>query len=179
MEGPKGCHGNFFILMVYYVHMIYKEDFMKIQKKYVLSFIILLVVIVVAGVIFTSKTTISFKEAALGQVNLEEIDTIEIIKSDDNSANEKKITVSDPKSINQIINIFSQLQLKKSNSSTPSSDLYWITIRSKQERKLGLTILGEKNLVVYKYNSAVPKNSVVSYEIISGYNGKLMQKFFE
>ncbi len=115
----------------------------------------------------------------MGQVNLGDIDTIEIIKSDDNSANEKKITVSDPKSINQIINVFSQLQLKKSNSSTPLSDLYWITIRSKQERKLGLTILGGKNLVVYQYNSAVPKNSVVSYEIISGYNGKLMQKFFE
>ncbi|ALP36955.1 hypothetical protein ASL14_13050 [Paenibacillus sp. IHB B 3084] len=63
---------------------------MKIQKKYVLSFIILLVIIVVAGVILTSKMTISFKEAALGQVNLGEIDTIEIIKSDDNSANEKK-----------------------------------------------------------------------------------------
>ncbi len=33
MEGPKGCYGNFFIFMVYYVHMIHKEDFMKIQKK--------------------------------------------------------------------------------------------------------------------------------------------------
>ncbi|WP_068500198.1 DUF5301 domain-containing protein [Paenibacillus kribbensis] len=152
---------------------------MKIQKKYVLSFIILFVVIVVAGVIFASKTTITFKEAALGQVNLEEIDTIEIIKSDDNSTNERKITVSDPKEIHQIINEFSQIQLKKSNSSTPSSDSYWITIRSKQERKLGLTILGEKNIVIYKYKSANPKNSIVSYEIISGYNGKLIQNLFK
>ncbi|MEK5322680.1 hypothetical protein NSS94_26130 [Paenibacillus sp. FSL L8-0644] len=152
---------------------------MKIQKKYALSFIIIFIVIVVAGVIFTSKTTISFKEAALGQVNLEEIDTIEIIKSDDNSANEKKITLSDPKAINQIINVFSQLQLKKSNSGTHSSDSYWITIKSKQERKLGLTILGEKNLVVYKYNSTAPKNSFVSYEIISGYNGNIIPNFFE
>ncbi|MEC0182568.1 DUF5301 domain-containing protein [Paenibacillus peoriae] len=141
---------------------------MKIQKKYVLSFIILFVVIVVIGVIFASKTTITFKEAALGQVNLEEIDTIEVIKSDDNSTNERKITVSDPKVIHQILNEFSQVQLKKSNSSSPSSDSYWITIRSKQERKLELTILGEKNIVIYKYNSANPKNSIVSYEIVSG-----------
>ncbi|OMF77888.1 DUF4883 family protein [Paenibacillus peoriae] len=152
---------------------------MKIQKKYVLSFIILFVVIVVVGVIFASEPTISFKEAALGQVNLEEINTIEIIKSVDNTANEKKITVSNPKAIHQIINELSQVQLKKSDSSTPSSDLYWITIRSKQERKLGLTIFGEKSLVVYKYDSAVPKNNVVSYEIISGYNEKLMKNFFK
>lgn len=152
---------------------------MKIQKKYVLSFIIIFVVIVVVGVIIVSKSTITFKEAALEQVNLEEIDTIEIIKSDDNSTNERKITVSDPKAIHQIINEFSQVQLKESNPNTSSSDLYWITIRSKQERKLGLTILGEKNLVVYKYKSAVPKNSVVSYEIISGYNGKLMKDLFK
>ncbi|WP_043891241.1 DUF5301 domain-containing protein [Paenibacillus sp. Aloe-11] len=152
---------------------------MKIQKKYVLSFIIIFVVIVVAGVIFASKTAITFKEAALGQVNLEEIDTIEIMKSDDNPTNERKITVSDPKVIHQIINEFSQVQLKKSNSSSPSSDSYWITIRSKQERKLGLTILGEKNIVIYKYNSANPKNSIVSYEIISGYNGKLIQELFK
>ncbi len=115
----------------------------------------------------------------MGQVNLEEIDTIEIIKSDDNPTNERKITVSDPKEIHQIINEFSQIQLKKSNSSTPSSDSYWITIRSKQERKLGLTILGEKNIVIYKYNSANPKKSIVSYEIISGYNGKLIQELFK
>ncbi|ASR49500.1 hypothetical protein B4V02_23840 [Paenibacillus kribbensis] len=152
---------------------------MKIQKKYVLSFIIIFVVIVVAGAIFASKSTITFKDAALGQVNLEEIDTIEIIKSDDNSTNERKITVSDPKEIHQIINEFSRVQLKKSNSSTPSPDSYWITIRSKQERKLGLTILGEKNIVIYKYNSANPKNSIVSYEIISGYNGKLIQNLFK
>ncbi|AET56867.1 hypothetical protein HPL003_00405 [Paenibacillus terrae HPL-003] len=63
---------------------------MKIQKKYVLSFIILFVVIVVIRVIFASKITITFKEAALGQVYLEEIDTIELIKSDDNSTNERR-----------------------------------------------------------------------------------------
>ncbi|MGW9526497.1 hypothetical protein ACWHAM_01870 [Paenibacillus terrae] len=152
---------------------------MKIQKKYVLSFIILFVVIVVIRVIFASKITITFKEAALGQVYLKEIDTIELIKSDDNSTNERKITVSDPKVIHLIINELSQVQLKKSNSGSPSSDSYWITIRSKQERKLGLTILGEKNIVIYKYNSANPKNSIVSYEIVSRYNGKLIQDLFE
>lgn len=125
----------------------------------------------IAGVIFASKTTISFKEAALGQMNLEEISAIDIIKSVDNTENEKMINVSNPKAIHQIINELSQIQLKKSDSSTPSSDLYWITIRSKQERELGLTIFGEKSLVIYKYDSAVPKNNVVSYEFISGYNG--------
>lgn len=85
---------------------------MKIQKKYALSIIILFVVIIVVGGIFVSKSTISFKEAALEQVNLKEIDTIEIIKSEDNSANEKKITVSNAKEIHQIIEELSKVQLK-------------------------------------------------------------------
>ncbi|MDY8049427.1 DUF5301 domain-containing protein [Paenibacillus polymyxa] len=152
---------------------------MKIPKKYALSIIIIFVVIVVLGGIFVSKSTISFKEAALGQVNLKEIDTIEIIKSNDNSANEKKITVSNAKEIHQIIEELSKVQLKKSDSSAPSSDLYWITIRSKQERSVGLTIFGEKSLAVYKYNTSVPKSNDILYEIISGYNGKLIENLFK
>ncbi|KAF6628202.1 DUF5301 domain-containing protein [Paenibacillus sp. EKM208P] len=112
-------------------------------------------------------------------MNLKEIDTIEIIKSDDNSANENKITVSNAKEIHQIIEELSKVQLKKSDSSAPSSDLYWINIRSKQERSVGLTIFGEKSLVVYKYNTPVPKSNVVSYEIISGYNGKLIENLIK
>lgn len=136
---------------------------MKRRGKY---FITILVIIIVAALgmmyIFSKNTT--FQEVVLDKLNLNEISSIEIIKSD--RTNEKEITVTDPSQIIKIMDAFSQMKLKESTISNINYiTSYWITLKSNENRNFGITLYDNNYIFIYEYNAVSQNNQFKSYII--------------
>lgn len=87
---------------------------MKRRGKYIITILVIITIAALAMMYIFSKNT-TFKEVVLDKLNLNEISSIEIIKS--GSTNEKEITVTDPSQITKIMDAFSQMKLKESTIS--------------------------------------------------------------
>lgn len=133
---------------------------MKQRYKVVVAMI---VIMVIGLVIIESTKNITFKEVVLNNLNVTEVSSIEIIRS--NNAIEDKITVTDPSKIELIMNAFSQLKLRAvSHSSVNFSESYWITIKTSRARQFGMTLYDKDYLNIYDYNSKKTKSYKITNE---------------
>ncbi len=141
---------------------------MKKRGKYFIAFLVI-VAIAVLGMMYLSSRNTTFKEVVLNKLNLNEISSIEVIRSD--RTNDKEITVTDTTQIKKILNAFSQMKLKESSISNINFiTSYWITLESNGNRDFGITLYDKKYIVIYEYNAASQKNQSKSYIITNDFD---------
>jgi len=131
------------------------------RNTYILA--VLLVAIVVVLAIMNNQRNTTFKEAVLDHLNLAEISSVDVIKSIDSS--EEEISVTTPEKIQFLMNVLSEVKLRKADySNSQQTESYWITIKTNNERKFGLTLYSD-HIIVFSYDSVGKKS--VSYKILN------------
>ncbi|WP_391572308.1 hypothetical protein [Cohnella sp.] len=134
---------------------------MSKRNTYILA--VLLVAIVVVLAIMNNQRNTTFKEAVLDHLNLAEISSVDVIKSIDSS--EEEISVTTPEKIQFLMNVLSEVKLRKADySNSQQTESYWITIKTNNERKFGLTLYSD-HIIVFSYDSVGKKS--VSYKILN------------
>ncbi|MFD2046541.1 hypothetical protein ACFSTA_19980 [Ornithinibacillus salinisoli] len=111
------------------------------MKKVIIISLILIIGII--GIIFMYPKKKLFEEAIL--LNVEEITSIEI------AHNDTEVTISDPDEIEKIMDNFSELELKETNSLDGFEKTYWITIKENNSKAYGLTVHDNKQLHTFSY----------------------------
>ncbi|WP_301173390.1 hypothetical protein [Brevibacillus nitrificans] len=106
--------------------------------------ILVALVIVIAGIYFTLDKTkhTTFKEALLDKINESDVVTIEIERYSDSA----KASISDKTVVEEILNDFSSMELKKTNESKPVG-AYALRIYVNNSGNLGMEVLQDKNYV--------------------------------
>ncbi|MGG1636656.1 hypothetical protein [Paenibacillus sp. NRS-1760] len=146
------------------------------KKRYM--FVPALFLFVIAGVVvftISSKQT-TFNKVISDQLNLNQISTIEILKSIDDPL-EEKIVVTDLAQIERIMNVFSNTKLIKEHFSTINiNETYWITIKTNENRQFGLTLYDYHYLNVFNYNAS--KDAANSYKITNELDASVIRDLF-
>lgn len=115
-------------------------------------------------IVYESSRKTTFNEAVLKNLNVEQISSLQIIRS--NNENEYEISITERSGIKEIVDCLSQLKLKESRiSNIEYTDSYWITIRDdSQGRRFGITLYDNTYISIYNYTEK-QSNSTSSYKI--------------
>jgi len=146
---------------------------MSKRNTYILAFLLVAIVIVLA-IMNNQRNTTTFKEAVLDQLNLAEISSVDVIKSIDSS--EEEISVTTPEKIQFIVNVLSEVKLRKADySNSQQTESYWITIKTNNERKFGLTLYSD-HIIIFSYDLVGKKS--VSYKILNHVDLEAINELF-
>jgi hypothetical protein len=137
---------------------------------------LLVIILFVIGIFFFLNQSLSFNEYVLKDTNTTDITSIEVI----HSPGEETIIIDDQNKIEEFISLFSEADLKRItflNNSGDSNfeDVYWITIKVKEERVLLLRLDSELYLTV----TGKEQNRVSDYKISQNFNLDSLEKIFE
>jgi len=106
------------------------------------------------------------------RLDLEEIHEIEIIRSSD----EKTITLTDTAKINQMMEPFKDLPLKKIwFAKSDFKEAYWITLSTNNDREIGLRLDDDKHLFVYLYE----ENYMKDYKLTQDFDMTFIEQHFQ
>lgn len=141
-----------------------------------LLMMLLVIILFVIGIFFFLNQSLSFNEYVLKDTNTTDITSIEVI----HSPGEETIIIDDQNKIEEFISLFSEADLKRItflNNSGDSNfeDVYWITIKVKEERVLLLRLDSELYLTV----TGKEQNRVSDYKISQNFNLDSLEKIFE
>ncbi|MGE7949793.1 hypothetical protein [Lysinibacillus sp. NPDC093688] len=141
------------------------------KKRYKLLIGILLpLLILFASTIFLTRDSI-FNKEVIERFDIEQINEIELIRSSDN----KTITITDVATINQIMQQFEDQPLRKVYFSNSDYDeAYWLTVRNKDKREIGIRLDDSKHLFVYLYE----ENYMKDYKLLDHFNMAFFEDLF-
>jgi len=106
------------------------------------------------------------------RLDLEEIHEIEIIRSSD----EKTVIITDAAEIDQIMQPFKDLPLKKVwFSNSDSNEAYWLTLSINDNREIGLRLDDDQHLFVYLYEENYMKDYKLTKDIDMTFFKQLFQ----
>ena len=147
------------------------------KKGYKIFAAIILAIVVGSVIINMSTKNTIFKEVVTDHLNVKEISSIEIIRSTD-TISEDTITVTDVGQIQLIINALSQTKLRKTSISNINyAESYWITLKTNEKRKFGMTLYDKDYLTIFQYNSN--KDATKSYKITNEFDPSVIRGLFK
>ena len=149
------------------------------MKKRFLSVLVMLALIITTIYIYETASNTTFNKIILDQVNVDEITSIESIKSgDDKKTDEEVITVEGSEEIKRILDYFSNIELKDI-SSVPNNytESYQIILRTKEGRRFGIELYDENYLSIYDYKATAKGNSL--FKITNHIDPGSIQKLLE
>ncbi len=127
-----------------------------------------IIVIIGAFYLLKSKSSTTFNEF----VHTAEITSIDIIRSSD----DKEVVIENGNDIKELLKHFSEAELMEDEmGSIDFNESYWITLRSNNVRKLGMTVYDDKYLLIFDYN----KNNSTGYQIISVFDSSNIEQYFD
>lgn len=120
----------------------------------------------------------TFDEAIRKSFDLNKVSEIEIIQT--NGPDEKIVTITNSETINKIMSVFSELQLKKNSFSDIEFDhSYWITVKGETKQNIaGITLYDNHYLNLFLYNFDTSRNQSLSYKITSDFDLQLISELF-
>lgn len=143
----------------------------KRSQTIILSIVALLIL---SGLIISEMNSRrTFKELVIDQIGdshgSQEIFLISISEWDGTSLN-KSIEITDIETINKVMNVFSDLKLKRSESDHPDlSESYWVTIQPDNGPTLSVNFADDKIMKIGNSFSAKEKYNW-SYEAVGGFD---------
>ncbi|WP_223068294.1 hypothetical protein [Paenibacillus caui] len=158
---------------------------MKINKKYIVV-IIIVCIIAVFEIVHRSQMNTSFKKVVLDRLNGTEITSIHITRTSVSvdPYEEKEIVVTDKHVINNIINDFSEIKLRKSRNHdfNPNESYHYIMhIEVDRPRvsslRFGMTVYDKKNISIFDYDNR--KNKYNSYKITNEFSPDSLENVFK
>lgn len=148
----------------------------KRSQTIILSIVALLIL---SGLIISEiNSRTSFKELVIDQIGdshgSQEIFLISISEWDDNSLN-KSIERTDIETINKVMNVFTDLKLKRSKSNHPDlSESYWVTIQPDNGPMLSVTFADDKIMNINSSFNSKKKHDW-TYEAVGGFDLSTIQ----
>ncbi|KWX72918.1 hypothetical protein AMQ84_23660 [Paenibacillus riograndensis] len=141
-----------------------------------------LVVFLLGIAVFLVGTVIqmfsSFEARVSGRIHLQDITSIEIIRSLPSTTDEVKVTVTDPAKIADIMNAFAGVKLMSSSISHDFNRSYWICIIVGKSLRFGIRLDDQKHIDINdlarkdKYGSG-------SFKIINHYDMRSIDSLFD
>lgn len=148
----------------------FKETSMKKRYKLLLGILLPLLILYISTMLLTRDT--DFTTEVTERLEMEEIHEIEIIRSSD----EKTVTITDAAEINQIMQPFKDLPLKKVwFSKSDSHEAYWLTLSINDNREIGLRLDDDQHLFVYLYEENYMKDYKLTKDIDMTFIKQLFQ----
>ncbi len=148
----------------------FKETSMKKRYKLLLGILLPLLILYISTMLLTRDT--DFTTEVTERLDLEEIHEIEIIRSSD----EKTITLTDTAKINQMMEPFKDLPLKKIwFAKSDFKEAYWITLSTNNDREIGLRLDDDKHLFVYLYE----ENYMKDYKLTQDFDMTFIEQHFQ
>lgn len=148
----------------------FKETSMKKRYKLLLGILLPLLILYISTMLLTRDT--DFTTEVTERLDLEEIHEIEIIRSSD----EKTITLTDTAEINQMMEPFKDLPLKKVwFAKSDFKEAYWITLSTNNDREIGLRLDDDKHLFVYLYE----ENYMKDYKLTQDFDMTFIEQLFQ
>lgn len=143
---------------------------MKKRYKLLLGILLPLLILYISTMLLTRDT--DFTTEVTERLDLEEIHEIEIIRSSD----EKTITLTDTAKINQMMEPFKELPLKKIwFAKSDFKEAYWITLSTNNDREIGLRLDDDKHLFVYLYE----ENYMKDYKLTQDFDMTFIEQHFQ
>ncbi|WP_136607779.1 hypothetical protein [Paenibacillus dokdonensis] len=146
---------------------------MRKSNMYIIAPVIIIVIVGLVIYNFYSKNT-TFKDVVLDKINTDQISSLEILKS----SNDEKKTITDKSEINKIINSLSVIKLSEGSYSIDSTESYYITIKTNNLRRFGMTLYDKNYLRIFDYDPKIPKNSIKSYKISNEFDPATIRSLF-
>ncbi|WP_045574559.1 hypothetical protein [Desulfosporosinus sp. I2] len=147
------------------------------KKRYKIVAAIIFAIVVGLVIIYMSTKNTTFKEVVLDHLNVMEVSSIEIIRKTD-AINENRITVTDPSQIELIMNAFSRTKMREASFSNINyTESYWITLKTNENRKFGITLYDNDYVNIFEYNSK--KNTTKSYKITNEFDPIVIRGLFK
>ncbi|MFL1997499.1 hypothetical protein VYF65_003265 [Lysinibacillus irui] len=143
---------------------------MKKRYKLLLGILLPLLILYISTMLLTRDT--DFTTEVTERLDLEEIHEIEIIRSSD----ERTITLTDTAKINQMMEPFKDLPLKKIwFAKSDFKEAYWITLSTNNDREIGLRLDDDKHLFVYLYE----ENYMKDYKLTQDFDMTFIEQHFQ
>ncbi|MCE3198894.1 hypothetical protein [Paenibacillus sonchi] len=143
---------------------------------------ICLVVFLLGIAVFLVGTVIqmfsSFEERVSDRIHLQDITSIEIIRSLPSTTDEVKVTVTDPAKIADIMNAFAGVKLMSSSISHDFNRSYWISIIVGKSLRFGIRLDDQKYISIND-TSRNDKYSSGSFKIINHYDMRSIDSLFD
>lgn len=131
------------------------------KTKYVIAAIVVVLLVISLFTLYENSKRTTFNEVVLKDLNVEEISSLQMIKS----MSENEISITERNKIKEIIDCLSLIKLKESGLSTIEyTDSYWITLRDHDKRRFGITLYDNTYISIFKYTENQP-NLTFSYKI--------------
>lgn len=145
---------------------------MKKNKKW-----FLLLLIPFLAFIYIINLNTSFERVALDDLKIEDITSIDIVKS----SNNEEVTIEDVNQIEQIMKNFSSTELRKYSvleqlEERNFNEAYWITIKVDGDRKLGIRLDSEKYISIFDYTK---NNKNTNFKITNNLNLEFIENLFK
>ncbi|MDP4096263.1 hypothetical protein OIN60_05695 [Paenibacillus sp. P96] len=144
------------------------------RRKYII--LVIGIAVLVAVYFITRPNTTSFKELVLDHVNVADITSIEIVKTQ-RSSQEEEIVVTDRNKIENIINGFARAELRQSDSGGEFSEAYWISIQENDKLRFGLR-LDDQNYISISDLQRNDKYGSGHYQITNDFNSEFIRNLF-
>ncbi|MEJ3720006.1 hypothetical protein WGM54_18635 [Paenibacillus polymyxa] len=150
---------------------------MIIRKRTIniLSIVVIVLVIGIPSTIYLLGLNTSFQKVVLDRINVEDITSLYIIK-DTSTGDIKSAVVSDKKEIKNIMNEFTNLKLKKSDSITSLNDNYTIRARVNGEARFMITIWSSTDITIFDKEA---KDSAYDYKATNKFDYESLHKNLE
>jgi len=147
----------------------FKEITMKKSYKIILLILIPLIILYIATSFMTRDST--FNKEVIERLDIEQIKEIEIIRASD----EKTITIKDPDSIHDIMELFDNKAIRKVRfAKSDFKEAYWLTLRINDQREIGIRLDDATHLFVYLYE----ENYMKDYKLLDKVNTSFIESLF-
>ncbi|MGN7763179.1 hypothetical protein [Paenibacillus sp. 22594] len=128
------------------------------------------------GTILQSFT--SFESRVSSRIDLQDISSIEVIRSLPETTDEVTVTVTDPAEIASIMNAFADVKLLSSSASHDFTRNYWISIFVDGHPRFGITLDDQKYIYIND-TERKDKYSSGSFKIINHYDIQSIDRLFD
>lgn len=150
---------------------------MQKNKRLLVSLFMVLIIAAILVPVYISSLYTSFQQVVLDPLQGKEITSLNITRI--SSEDRKEMIVSDKSTIQQIMNDFAGIQLKKSNKNAPSKYHYYITpVQDDMKHRFGIVIEDSKKRVTI-FDNDKSKNRLNSYKITNDFNIVNLENVFK
>ncbi len=158
--------------------MLLKGDDDVAKRNMVIIIIVLILVAAVVSVYqYNSTRNMTFNEAVTNHLNGSEITSIEIIRS---GKDEKELTVVDPSEIEKVMAALAPIKLKKEGlSNIKFNESYWITLKTQEQQKMGITLYDKKYMSVFEHGEESNPSRTSSYQITNESDLEIIGNLFK
>ncbi|OBA07236.1 hypothetical protein A9P44_10210 [Paenibacillus polymyxa] len=141
----------------------------------ILSIIVIVLVIGIPSIVYLLGLNTSFQKVVLDRINVDDITSLYIIK-DTSTGDIKNAVVTDKKEIKNIMNEFTNVKFKKSDSITSLNDNYTIRARVNGESRFTITIWSNTDITIFDKEE---KHSVYDYKVTNKFDYESLVKNLE